>query len=661
VIHIYHVTRYPDHDKFIFQATEDTIKQFRFRFPVRVQAAKRGFEGGYFTFLRGSYRETFFNLIKSYLRANYSPPELRLSAFRTSTPLSSLWPVPIWQQKVVDAIRGVFVEKGYRVNQDEFSESVEVIPDKPSLSVQNVQIYYGISFSVEVPDDRCPILWCLPQFRVFMDGKPANPGEIAKAHGEGSPVTQAVRHFTMRNANEQFDILKRFVCHIPPLASCEGISFGPEPIDPQQIGFSTWFWLHDSDACFEVSNGLRTTLAQALLTEGSGFYTQPDDIQVIVLLPTPDNSPAIPLVDWEQVVTTVNTFLAQTLPDVETPISIINYPLQGDLGTVVREVETTVNSFPNRRVLCLMVTPGPEARFSKSSQVREAEAQSFRLNKKLRPMFKRGYTATVDWDKLEDKDLPYVIHNSLLGSLYRLNAQPWLLSNLPFQVEHPETVYFLGLVGDAVECKIAGTLFDHQGSLVAFGATSSDTIEDSTNAISNLIQSLLKEGIHHSKPKPTHLIVHVSPEFATYAEEIQSVLQNLSVTSDVVAIERSSKVRFWQPYNKQGTPSHGIAIGSETQKAAYLMNTRSVAEDTNRGYIFPNPGVVAVRHLAGTTLVKSLAAHVYWLSVAHINALHRTVDMPITIAYAQALYDHVSKSRKPMSVTRNYRKTLYWL
>ena len=116
MIHIYRATRYPDRDFFTFQATDDTYQQFRFRFPVKVTEAKRGFEGGYFTYLRDNYRTTFFDLIKSYLRENYVPPELRLSAFRTDEPLTDLWPSPMWQQKVTDAVKAVFAEQGYAVN-----------------------------------------------------------------------------------------------------------------------------------------------------------------------------------------------------------------------------------------------------------------------------------------------------------------------------------------------------------------------------------------------------------------------------------------------------------------------------------------------------------------------------------------------------------------
>lgn len=664
MIHIYRATRYPDHDNFIFQATEDAEKQFRHRFPVKVQEAKQGFEGGLFTYLRDSYRDTFFDIIKLYLRTNYSPPELRLSAFRSVAPLSSLWPIPMWQKQVVDAIRGTFAAKGYKVNENAFSGLVEVIPDKPSFSTENVQIYYGIGFDVKISDDRYAVLRCQPQFKFFMDGKQTNFHEIAKAHSEGSPVTQAVRHFVTRSADDQFDLLQRFVSHISSLPSCEGMTFNQEPVTPQQIGCSTWFWLHDSDACFEVSNGFQTILAQALLTEGAGFYAQPDDIQMIILLPTPDNNPVIPKIDWEQVIAIANAFLAQTLPDVEIPVTVIDYPLEGDFNSVIQKVETAVREFPDRRVLGLMITPGPEARFSSSPQVKAAEAQSFQLNKELRPLFKGGYTATIDWDKLQIiQDIPYIVRNSLLGSLYRLNAQPWLLSNLSFQPEQAETAYFLGLVGNSETFTIAATLFDYQGSLIAFGAVCSDeqVSNSDTDTVGTLIQSLLKEGIHHSKPKPKHIIVHLSSELTTCVEDIQAVLHKLALTTDVIEITQAPTIRFWQPSNKQGTPSHGIAIGNETEKTAYLMNTLSLGEKTNRGYIFPNPEVVAIRQLIGTTPIKNLAAHIYWLSVAHINALHRTVDMPITIAYTKSLYDHVSKSHRSMRVTRNYKRTLYWL
>ena len=186
-----------------------------------------------------------------------------------------------------------------------------------------------------------------------------------------------------------------------------------------------------------------------MLEEGSGFYSQPDDIQLIILLPIPDSSPVVPNVDWEQVVIKAEQFLAQTLPDVEVPISTVQYPVEGDLGQTVQSVAAIMQSTSDRRVLCLMATPSPDARFSADPQLQAAEEQSFQLNKRLRDSFRGGYAVTLDWNNLQEaSDLPFIINNALLGGLFRLNAQPWKLCNLPFESEPIEGNYFLGLVGD---------------------------------------------------------------------------------------------------------------------------------------------------------------------------------------------------------------------
>lgn len=666
MIHIYRATRYPDRDFFTFQATDDTYQQFRFRFPVKVTEAKRGFEGGYFTYLRDDYRTTFFDLIKSYLRENYVPPELRLSAFRTDEPLSDLWPSPMWQQKVTDAVKAVFAEQGYAVNDDEFSEWVEVMPNRPSFSRDNVEIYWGVSFKVEVQEDRHALLWCKEQFGLFMDGKPTSLRQILQVHGEESTITQAIRHFTARSAEEQFGFLKHFVTHIPPLGSCGGVAFEREAITPQQIGMETWFWLHDSETHFETSNGLQTSLAQAILEEGSGFYSQPDDIQVIILLPVSDSSSVIPKIDWDQANTEAREFLKQVLPDVATPVNTIMYPIAGNLEGVIKEVQSVVQSHLDRRVLCLMVIPSPDARYSTDPILRSAEEQAFRLNKELRDLCRRGYATTVSWDKLlVTHDVPFIIHSALMGGLYRLNAEPWKLSNLPFETKPIEAVYFLGLVGEPESGLVSGVLFDYQGSLVAYGANIAEgrdlTVRDCVEDAKELAQSLVQSGIHRSRPQPVHIIFHVSPEMVICVEGIEAAMQAQPILCDIVLIDPGVTVGLWQPANRDGTPSHGIAVGSEALRIAYLMNTLSLAEKTSRGYVYPNPKTVKAQKLVGPTPMKTLAAHVYWLSIAHINALHRTVDTPISIAYARALCDHVSRIGRPMRVTRNYKRTLYWL
>lgn len=208
----------------------------------------------------------------------------------------------------------------------------------------------------------------------------------------------------------------------------------------------------------------------ALEVKGGGFYLQPSDIQVILFLPTPDSSPAISDIDWQRVTKEANDCLEKFLPDVEAPFSVIKYSLDGDPSMAIQEFRMVLERCLNLRTLCLMVTPGPQARFSQSPEVKDAEKQSYQLNRRLRGLIKIGYTATVGWDNpRETLEIEYVINNVLIRALYRLGAVPWVLIDLPFQAKQADSVYFLGLFGHAESRQAAGTLFDYQGNLVAFG------------------------------------------------------------------------------------------------------------------------------------------------------------------------------------------------
>lgn len=666
MIHIYRMTRYADVDQILFQASEETYQEFRRRFPVSIRPAKKGFEGGYHTFLREEYRNHFFDPIKAYFREKYVLPKVQLSAFRGTQCLSDRWSAQVWQDKVSEAIQTYFMKEGFSVQTDKNAGLVEVIPQKVSLTQENVEVYWSVAYRIQMLENRRPLLWCHDRFRLLLDGKAASLEQIAKAHGEGSSVLLKIRQFTTRSAEEQFGVLQRFARRIPALSACEDLCFETEPIAAQELGMDTWFWLHDSNACFELSNGLQTNLAQAMLGEGCGLYTQPDDLQVILLMPDPDSSQVVPLIDWEKVVSDVEHFLKQTMPDVKVPFIVLNYPMVGDFDTCLKNFQQATQSNSERRVLCLMVTPGPEFRFSSNVDQIAAEQQSFHINRALKEHTRGGFTATVDWNKLQDsKDRPYTLHNAIFSSLYRLNATPWKIANLTYDVKPRESNYFLGIYGGIADLRsMAATLIDYEGGLVAFGGKSFEDDREKAGSfeeeIEKLISSILSKGIHQTKPTPKHIIFHIPIDFLTYGQFIQEILSTQSVTSDILAIQQSN-VRFYQSSNQQGTPSHGIAVGSTELKTAYLMNTLSVGEKTERGYIFPNPNTSMLRQISGTSSIQSLSAQVFWLSNAHINALHRTVDLPITIAYARALHDHIRKTRKSLRITQNYRKTLYWL
>ena len=446
MVHIYRLTRYADRDFLIFQASPEIKERLRNTFSLTVKPTKKGFEPGYFCWLRNEYRG-YFNLIKRFFSQNYSPPEVRLSVFRSNGSLSDRWPPQFWQQKVTSSIKSAFSGNGYKIREDRLSGWVEVIPDKPVFSKGNLEIYWGAAFRVQVPEDRFPLLFCEERFWFFREGKPVGLAELAQEHGEGSDLLKSVRSLTTRNTEEHFDLLCRFVKRIPPLADCERISFNPEPVRPEDIGFETWFWLHEFETSLETGNGLRTILGQALL--GSGLYFQPDDIQVVLLVPLSGTSPAIPNINWQQIGQVAEMFLSKALPNVNVPFCMLEYPLDDHPADFLEKLEAIKQSQPNRRFLVLMITPGSEDRYSDDPEKQSAESRSYQLGTRVREMCKGGYVATVDWNRLiNPKDLKYIVQNAIFGGLYRLHAQPWKLVDLPFGDSPSEATYFLGLASD---------------------------------------------------------------------------------------------------------------------------------------------------------------------------------------------------------------------
>ncbi len=667
MIHIYRPVRYADSDTFIFQGDSEDIQAIKtlVNSPFKIYSTKLGFETGNFMYLRFNYRELYFEAIKSYLRTNYTPPKLKLSSFRADKALSSTWTTEIWKQKVSDAIKSRFQNRGYSVRNNNFSGMVEILPEQPKLKVGEVEVFQGFQYSVTVGDDFVPILWASENFWLYSDNQPTNFTKIAQLYGDASNIVQEIRHFTLRSSEEQFEFLTKTVKWIQALPACEDIRFVEAPLSAEDMGLATWFWLHDSNTTFEGASGFQTTLAQSLFEKGDGFLNQPDDIVIIFLLPELNTSPIIPPVNWEQVAEFACSFASTALSKVDLPFRVIRYPVIGDFSVCVDAVKTLIQAHAGKRVLCFMASLGSNAKNSTNEEIISADRQTAYLSRTLRESFRGGYTETLDWDKLIDpKVSKFILDNAVMTSLYRLNAQPWRLTDLPFDNIHPENTYFLGMTGNIDRESVAAVLVDSLGMLVAYGGDcphDGQQVRGFPEKLNNLIRNIFNDGIHHSHPRLKHVIAHLSPELSNQAKSLEQLLKSLKLGYDILTIHPDSSVRLLQPNNKQGTPSNGIAVGSEGGGFAYLMNTLSVGEKTTRGYIYPSPTPVRIQKIVGTTTLKNLASHVYWLSAAHINSLHRTVDKPITIDYAHTLLAHVMKSRKPMRVTRNYKKTLFWL
>lgn len=665
MINLYRPARYPDRDTFLVQAEDKDLHEFRSKFfPIRAEPTKKeGFEREHYIFLRYENRE-LFESIRSFFRENFSAPSIQVSVFRSTHELSTTWKANVWEGKVTDAIKSVFQRQGYGVQDNVYSKMVEVLPAQATFQADEISVFWGCQFWVQVNKDCFVDLWASGNFWFYIDDQPTNFMKIAQKLGDASETIQKIQNFTRRSSEEQFTFLERFISHIGALQACEGIQFRSSPLTANELNMDTWFWLHDSAAAFCGAGDYPSTFTQSLLEPGGGFYHQPDDLGVLVLLPEVGTSSIIPSINWDtDVAEASHTFITRSMSKVSIPFDVIRYPVAGALDGVLDAVRAFVNQHASRRVFCLLPTPGADARRSTNEQIVAASQQTHNLERELRNIFIKGFTETLDWNNLADpKARQFILENAIMTGLYRFGALPWRLTGLSFDGEPADNSYFLGVAGSPESGAIAGVVIDSSAKLIAFaGEYPEGKNVDFPDRVLGLITDIISGGFHHTLPKPLHLIVHLSSELSPLAGQIQKKLEQAKLACDVVSIHPDSSVRFLQTNNKEGTPSNGIAIGDSSKGIAYLMNTLAVAEKTSRGYIYPSPAPLMLRVWGGNTSLKTLASHVYWLSAAHINALHRTVDLPITIAYAQALQKHIAKTRRSMRVTKNHNRTLFWL
>lgn len=665
MLNIYRLTRYPDHDYIIFQADNDFKEEFRKRFRVKITRAKRGFENSWFTFLRDDYRN-LFDLIKEYFKENYSPPELLLSCYKANRPLSDTWPADIWQKKVEEAISSEFSRAGYFTQSDKYSGMVTVTPPEPNLKLDNIDIYWSVKYRVEINPDQYPYLWCIDCFKFFMEDRPTNLETIARVYGQDSDIIRDVKSYTTRNAKDEFSKFKGFVKTIPQLEQCENIKFDNKPEIPESLGFKTWYWNHDSSAYFEASKGLKTNLTQVILDEECGFYHQPDDISVIVLTPKSEEILQIPQIDWQQVGKDIKSFLNRIINNVNVPFIHEEYCLHDDIITLIKRLKIFISQNDNTRLLCILFAPPSDLSQRTTEISNSIEDKTKEIYKEIKNLSRGGYIETIDWGNMKsEKDSIFIINNTVFSGLIKMGAIPWIIKDLPFENIHNSENYFLGLSVNNSSEIFAGSaiLMSNNSNLVAFAGiylTKEEELVYSSYFFQEMINDLIMNGIHHSQPDISHIIVHMGHELIDYRENISEIQNQISISFDLVQINESH-IRFKQPYNVQSTPSHGIAIGDEHKNIAYLMNTLSYTEITNRGNIYPNPNTLSVKKISGSTSLKSLAAQVYWLSSGNTYSLHRTIDKPMTLIFSDALLAHIQKTKKPMSVKRNYKRTLYWL
>lgn len=659
-IGIYRMTRYPEHDFIVFQADDSTLSRMQRMFPLRFEPTKKGVEPGYWTPLWNQYRG-LFDPLERFFHDNFQPPELRLSLFKGDRSMSTVWPAKLWKNKVHDAIAAHFRSLDYYVEEDESGRTV-VLPSEPE-TVADVEIHRGVSFDVRLDDELIPWLCCDTKVSCWQNGYSASTEDLARSLGPGSEAMREIHGLCVRHMNQSFKWLKKFVGRISPLESCEGLRFSVQPSSPDEAALSTWFWLHDTETRLEGANGVRTNLASALLEKGGGLYKQVDDIQVALLLPASGDDALIPDLDCEAIERHVEDRLSRALPDADCPFLRADYSVDEENADLA-EIKSFLDSAPERRLLTLMVAPPRTADCSEEEGLRRASHRSRSVERDIRRLARGGYSCTIGWDSLVSlQDRPHVLDNALIAGLFRLGAQPWVLSGKTgSDAEDPHAACFVGLVSSEDLGSLAGVAFDATGVLTAFGGCAEIADGSVREAFAALFAQLYRAHGQQAASAVEQIVLHLSPELSSLGLELANSLDNLEAWEaklDALAIAKTCPLRILQPGNKQGTPSHGVAVGDKQK--AFLMNTAPVAEQIGKGWAWPAARCISIRRLTGSMPMKSLAGQAFWLSLMNVNSLHRSVDLPVTLSYGHSLLRHIERTNRTMQTTVAEGQTLYWL
>jgi len=655
---VYRITRYPDHDKIIFQANDDAVNLFRRTFPLRVEEAKRGYEGGYYTWLRFEARAGLYDLVNRFFRQYYVPPEIKLGLFAGTKVLPDTWPARVWIGKVVDGIKMAFSDF---VIEEEGEGWTAIYQRKPILAQEGVTVYRGVRFRVEMDDDSRPILLCDAKHKFHLDDQPASLKTISRRLGDDEVLMKQIKDKTTRSTDSHFNTYRWFVQKIGALPGCEDMEFGPEPLAASELKYETWFWLHDTDTQIEIANGIHTNLSQVLLSDGGGFYYQPDDIQILLLLPDETSSTVVPTGDWSRISQLAEDYVQHALPQVDKPFTVVKYSLVPDQDDYLDQVKAFVSEYPTRRLLTLMIIPEKDPSVSQTEAGGAAEARSWSVQKAVRSVARGGYVITLGWDCIaKPEELNYFVDNSVTRGLYQIGARPWHLVSPPIGSHDPSEILFIGLAHDTDMSQLTGVAFGADGATIGYSgvrATSSKT--DFGGLVGQVVGELF--GLRQSyAPSPLQrVVVHVPAAIEGYAEQLTSILVKRGIACDAVSISFSGGPRLCQPGNDSGTPSNGIAVGNE--QVAYLINSHTVGEQLHSNkWVLPAPNTVVVRRIAGETPMHLLAAQVFWFAAMHVNAIHRTVDTPMTLDFADRLRQYLGKSKKDMHPTLADEKVMFW-
>jgi hypothetical protein len=423
----------------------------------------------------------------------------------------------------------------------------------------------------------------------------------------------------------------------------------------------TWFLPHEADLEFIVGKGLKVSLPCYLDKENAGIYEFPNrPVIVLIIYPGSDFSDC-PILDWDPIIKEIKSKTVSLLTRRAKFGSFAYLPGQ-TVEEILQRCKAGLAQVKDHQPLVIFITP-PKSSGPQQS-LTPIDAFTRQIHKDLRYVAEGTYIQTIMWDSLlETYDRKYVIENALLKGICAFGAIPWKLVEMPGEQNLTKDFCFIGLDVNRFNDSVGGVILSKCGlifgyHLIRLPKPGSDKVQP--ESCFYLVNKLLGHFQSVACYEPKHTIIHLDGNVDWQLADIKDMFGSYSC--DIVEIRKHGGPKLFQAENRDGTPSKGIAIGSEDKKVAYLVNSKAKHTKVESGrWIFPAPDTLTIKKIMGPSSIRILAAQVYALTHVSYSSYRNTIQIPATIEYADAVVNHIRLKDEETGGSIEPDSLLHWI
>jgi len=673
MITLYRCIRCPQETLVTFDGSEDHLMPLAriLQFRPRRSSRQRSCEKGYYAYISGQLREKREEATLAYLSAHFQHPQIELLLFESTLALPSDRPSQDWYAPLQRMIHDHYAGQGYLVVQGGLAH--EVYRKQPQTLLPDLQAYEGVTFRVRIRPNYIAELQVDACYRFHFKGKHVREQELFRQLARVSPdVLTRMRDFATRDTDSIYQLGEQFAKAIRPVASPDGLRFKHQPLTADSLGFETWLWSHETPVQIEVGGGIVVPLAKHALEYNYGFYALPNSPLIIfVVHPSEGLEEVCPFREWQALGKQVERVMAAVTGNrIDTEVMLQGYSVSTDPDQVALACQASLQGHPGRIPLFLLIAPPKQSRVTEGPLIASVDKLTRRLEQKLRRTRRGTYTVTLGWDGLvKPYDRELVVENAILKGVTVLGGIPWRIANVPQDSGQKEDLCFIGV--DVSNPKgspvVGGVVLDAYGTprgyhMVRIPHPDGDRVD--ARSFGLLLDNLLRHYQRATELRPQHIVIHRDGFVRDERQEVLTRASKLGIAIDLIEVRKSGVPRLKQSGNVAGTPSKDIAIGSEEEGVAYLVNTLTSREKLSSGsVVFPAPDAVGIYRVVGRTSMKTLAAQTHMLSLAHYGSSRRTERLPITVVCADALVNNASlkQGRDNFGRVIDSDSLMYWL